>query len=449
MDNRAHQHTYTHFFASRRSNTTTKMTTTTTKTRGTPLLVAVSATVATAMFAATLFPQASAARSPSTSTLVTTTASTTSSSALGRSLLGSGSLGAQGAAAPPPPSPPPPRRLTPREMVANGLVNLLQNVLTAQGGAERDGDEEDDAGVNSNPNNLGGEENLTSFNSTSVSTAFVRKLVQEAQAASLPTDASAPFVGDGDIIPLEVQQRLCEGEFLRGGDGAGYNATEADLAYASAYPLHRQGIVPVGCLTGCIVGGGLFETIARVYGIQRTGTPSAWKGKCFTEEAVVRRPPSTSTSSSNGTTGMNGTVDTWWQPGTLVKNRIKMNYGIFINRLFGLAEPLELFPGKVYTGESYFAPGERAVIIDYEDHDHEFSSFRDEIREIYPGVYLGKMYALPGTELWGGVLALPPDSDPRFTINFILFGQPGMTTQTVQQQDTQPAVALDSEGGGA
>jgi hypothetical protein len=73
-------------------------------------------------------------------------------------------------------------------------------------------------------------------------------------------------------------------------------------------------------------------------------------------------------------------------------------------------------------------PGERAVVIDYSDHDHEFASFRDEVREIYPGVYLGKMYALPGTELWGGVLALPPDSPPRFAINFILFGQPGQTT---------------------
>lgn len=32
------------------------------------------------------------------------------------------------------------------------------------------------------------------------------------------------------------------------------------------------------------------------------------------------------------------------------------------------------------------------------DYDHEFGAFRDEIREMYPGVFLGKMYALPG---WG------------------------------------------------
>ena len=442
-------------------------------TRGTPLLVSLcAATVATAMFSATLFlPQASAARSPITpATLTPTTfASTTSSTTSGRSLLGSGRLGAQA----PPPSPPPPRRLTPREILANSLMGLLQSFISAQGQQATPGDGDDDE--EGSANTLGGEDLTTYLNSTDASTAFVRKLIQEARAASasLPTDTStsasasasasaSSFVGDGDVIPLEVQQRLCEGEFLRGGDGAGYNATEADLAYAASYPLRQQGVVPVGCLTGCIVGGGLFETIARVYGVQRTGTPSAWKGKCFADEAVTQpmvttttvrgqQQSTTSTSSSTTTTNdtttdaTNGTregadggavVEGAWQPGTLVNNRIKMNYGVFVNRLFGLTEPLELYPGKVYAGESYFAPGESAVIIDYSDHDHEFSSFRDEIREIYPGVYLGKMYALPGTQLWGGVLALPPDSDPRFTINFILFGQPGMTTMPVVQRDS-------------
>ena len=44
-----------------------------------------------------------------------------------------------------------------------------------------------------------------------------------------------------------------------------------------------------------------------------------------------------------------------------------------------------------------------------------------------------KMYALPGTELWGGVLALPADSAPRFAINFMLFGQEGQTTMQAVQ----------------
>lgn len=371
--------------------------------------------LATAAMAATMFVmRASAARTPSVPIL------TASSS--GRSLLGSGRLGAQ-----PSPPPPPPPRLTPRETLANSLLNLVQSFLSAQGEAERDVQGGQGGGA------LGVD---TDFNLTSVSTPFVSKLIAEARGVYRNGGGEA-FVGNGDIIPPDVQRSLCESEFLRGGEGAGYNATEADHAYAAAHPLHRQGVLPVGCLTGCIVGGGPLETIARVYGVRRTGTPSSWRGKCFADEAVTQpgaqlAPGDDAVRANNATNATSPSV-TRWQPGSLVTNRIKINYGVFINRLFGLDDPIELYPGKVYSGDSYFAPGERAVVIDYSDHDHEFSSFRDELREIYPGVYLGKMYALPGTELWGGLLSLPPDSDPRFAINFILFGQPGQTTvQAVQ-----------------
>jgi hypothetical protein len=64
----------------------------------------------------------------------------------------------------------------------------------------------------------------------------------------------------------------------------------------------------------------------------------------------------------------------------------------------GFDEPIELYPGKVFKGASVF-DGKKAIIIDYSDHAHEFNAFRDELREIYPGVYLGKMYALPGTKV--------------------------------------------------
>jgi hypothetical protein len=30
--------------------------------------------------------------------------------------------------------------------------------------------------------------------------------------------------------------------------------------------------------------------------------------------------------------------------------------------------------------------------------------FREELREIYPGVWLGKMYALPGSAPYGGAV---------------------------------------------
>jgi hypothetical protein len=198
----------------------------------TPLLAAAALAAATAVFAL----QASAARTPS-DTLFTTTSSSSSSS--GRSLLGAGRIGAQAAA---PPPPPPPRRLTVREKLAESLIsllpenltNLLEGLLTAQGEAE-DRDNNDPTASDA----LGD----SGFNLSSASTPFVGKLIQEALTA---TRASTPsFVGNGDIIPANVQKQLCDGEFLRGGDGAGYNGTEADVAYAKAYPMHDQGVVPV------------------------------------------------------------------------------------------------------------------------------------------------------------------------------------------------------------
>lgn len=197
----------------------------------TPPLLAAAAMAAVTF--ATFAMHVSAARTPSVPSVLTTTSTT--SSTPGRSLLGAGRQGGQATAAPPPP--PPPRRLTPREQLVNSLVDLLQSLVTGQGEPERDS-----AGGGSGT--LGG--NGTGFNATSASTPFVGKLIQEARAVSRPSDASTPFVGDGDIIPVEVQERLCDGEFLRGGDGERvYRATEADVAYAAAYPLHREGAIPM------------------------------------------------------------------------------------------------------------------------------------------------------------------------------------------------------------
>ena len=106
--------------------------------------------------------------------------------------------------------------------------------------------------------------------------------------------------------------------------------------------------------------------------------------------------------------------------------------------MFGLTEPLNLFPGKAYEGASIFAPNETSIVVDYADHDHEFASFRDEIREIYPGTYLGKMYALPGTSVLGGVLTVP-EGEPVFAINFILFGAPGMRVVELVGENAAPA----------
>ena len=57
-----------------------------------------------------------------------------------------------------------------------------------------------------------------------------------------------------------------------------------------------------------------------------------------------------------------------YQPGSKVTNRIKLNYGLTLNNLFGLNEPVNtLFPGRVYVGQSLASPSETAMIVDYSD----------------------------------------------------------------------------------
>ena len=223
--------------------------------------------------------------------------------------------------------------------------------------------------------------------STSANSTFVRKLI------ALARDAQPTFAGDGDLLPLDAQASLCDSDFFRGVDGAGLSLAEVDEAYALAHPMHATGIVPVGCLRGCIIGGGVLETIARMYGVTRTLTPSSWRGRGASPPDLAQRPASLPS-------------DAEWQPGLAVTNRIKVNYGGFINRLLGLDEPLRLYPGKVFAGASYFTPGEDALVVDYDGRDHEFSGFRDELRG-YPGFYVGKMFALPGASLWDGALTVP------------------------------------------
>ena len=215
------------------------------------------------------------------------------------------------------------------------------------------------------------------------------------------------FAGDGDVIPLEVQRSLCEASFLRGAEDSGFDAAEVDESYAASYPQHAGGNVPVGCVEGCIIGSGVFEGIARYYGIARTLTPSSWQGKCFSEDtSPVPENPGPD-----------------YKPGTKVTNRIKVNYGAFLNRLLGLDEPLTLYEGKTRLGESWFAENQDAVIVEYDVLEHEFTGFRDELREVYPGAYIGKMYALPGASLWNGAFEVP-EGEPAFTVNFMVFANP-------------------------
>lgn len=243
---------------------------------------------------------------------------------------------------------------------------------------------------------------LAPFQTSSEESTFVQKLLGD----DYPV---------GELIRTDegFADRLCESSFLRGVSGSGYDVSEVNDAWNNASPLRSEGVLPMGCTRGCVIGGGWVEQLARIYGIGRTLTTSSWRGKCFSDEIVPEPVDRNSTGP--------------YQPGSKVTNRIKLNYGLTMNNLFGLTEPVNtLFPGRVYVGESLASPSESAMIVDYSDHDHEFSPFRDEIREIYPGVYLGKMYALPGASLWDGAIALS-SNEPTFAIHFILFKQPGQS----------------------
>ena len=47
---------------------------------------------------------------------------------------------------------------------------------------------------------------------------------------------------------------------------------------------------------------------------------------------------------------------------------------------------------KVYVGESWKVKGQQAIIIDYSDTSFVAKKIRDEIRQIGPGLYLGKVF---------------------------------------------------------
>jgi hypothetical protein len=58
-----------------------------------------------------------------------------------------------------------------------------------------------------------------------------------------------------------------------------------------------------------------------------------------------------------------------------------------VNRFFGV----KMIRGDLYYGESWL-DGKPAIIINYENTSWLYSPYRDEIREVSPGVYLGLMY---------------------------------------------------------
>ncbi len=61
--------------------------------------------------------------------------------------------------------------------------------------------------------------------------------------------------------------------------------------------------------------------------------------------------------------------------------------GTAVNRFFGV----RAIRGTVYSGQSWLDGGP-ALILDYQNTSRIYGSYRDEIRQVAPGVYLGLMY---------------------------------------------------------
>ena len=72
-----------------------------------------------------------------------------------------------------------------------------------------------------------------------------------------------------------------------------------------------------------------------------------------------------------------------WQ-GKIFKNEQAMA----VNRFFGI----RVIKGRLYQGQSWF-DGRPALILDYQGTSLLYRSYRDEIREVGPGIYLGLMYS--------------------------------------------------------
>lgn len=71
-----------------------------------------------------------------------------------------------------------------------------------------------------------------------------------------------------------------------------------------------------------------------------------------------------------------------WQ-GKVFKN----DQAMAVNRFFGL----RVIKGRLYQGESWL-DGAPALILDYQGTSRLYNAYRDEIREVAPGLYLGLMY---------------------------------------------------------
>jgi hypothetical protein len=89
---------------------------------------------------------------------------------------------------------------------------------------------------------------------------------------------------------------------------------------------------------------------------------------------------------SRGTAAKSRRLSLLWQ------GKVFHGDGTAHNRVLGVTA----VPMKVYQGESWHDGGP-AIIVDYADSWRMFRNVRDEIREVSPGVYLGRTYVTKKT----------------------------------------------------
>jgi len=285
--------------------------------------------------------------------------------------------------------PPPPPPSTLNQKLRKVVWNYIVDVISSRG-AETAAIEQ-----------LEIEEKHQSLPKTNSESEFANTLTRMANALSTEKGLARIEHGVDDFSDIDssVHDALCRSDaFVRE-----FNQSSFDDSYVQAHPMNGEEI-PNGCYRGCILGNDWKTTIAKFYGIRRTLTFNSWRGKCF--KKVIDEIDGSET--------------------TAVTNRIKLSYGPIVNALLGLNEPIELYKGDVeYEATSIF-DGKASIGINYSKFGHEFSKFRDEIRQVYPGVYIGKMYMLPGLDLFpnedgtDSIFKIPEDGTPQFAMNFIL-----------------------------
>tara|TARA_B100001142_G_scaffold293369_1_gene312917 strand:+ start:111 stop:1199 length:1089 start_codon:yes stop_codon:yes gene_type:complete len=285
--------------------------------------------------------------------------------------------------------PPPPPPSTLNQKVFKFAWNYVVDLISARG-AETAAIEE-----------MKIEEKHQTLPKTNSESEFANTLTRMANALSTEKGLARIEHGLDDFSEIDssVHDALCRSDaFVRE-----FNQSSFDDSYVQAFPMDGEEI-PSGCYRGCILGNDWKTTIAKFYGIRRTLTFNSWRGKCF--KKVVDEIDGSET--------------------TAVTNRIKLSYGPIVNALLGLNEPIELYKGDVEYDATSIFDGKAAIGINYSKFGHEFSKFRDEIREVYPGVYVGKMWMMPGLDLFpredgtDSIFKVPENGTPQFAMNFML-----------------------------